>query len=291
MSGAASEFWTAECVRAAMGAVWHAHPRDGTDPRGGASIDTRSLAPGEIFFALRGERVDGHAYLEQAHHAGAALAVIDDAEQAGETPPGLPVVRVADARAALGRLAAAYRRRLSATRFIAVTGSNGKTTTTRMIHACLGDRLRGRCSPGSYNNDLGVPLTILAARPGDQYVICEVGANAPGEIEPLSGMIQPDVVVITSIGRAHLEGFGSIECIAREKLSLASHLAPGGVVFLCADAPHLHELAAPLKRRVTFGRSASADLRVEGILHVPGGIRFSINERAEFTLPLSLIHI
>ena len=285
-----AEFWTHETVRAAVGGSWLARPDRLPALTGGAAIDTRALAPGQVFFALRGEHTDGHRYLGAAFEAGAALAVIDDAGGAGELPPGLPVLRVPNARAALGRLAGAYRATLGSIRAIAVTGSNGKTTTTRMIDACLGTHLRGHCSPKSYNNDLGVPLTILGARYNDQYLLCEVGANAPGEIEPLSRMIRPNIVVITSIGRAHLEGFGSLEGVAAEKASLASHLEPGGAVVLSADAPQLAPWRARFPRVISFGTSADADLRVSAVRQSTAGLAFTLNEQHAYSLPVLGAH-
>lgn len=290
MSGAAgSGFWDAETVRSAAGGSWLALPVAGAI-KGGAAIDSRAVGPGQIFFALRGERTDGHRYLAEAGRAGAAVAVVDDPTAAGVFPKGLGVLRVADARVALGRLAGAYRRALGSTRFIAVTGSNGKTTTTRMIHACLASRLRGRCSPKSYNNDLGVPLTVLGVHPGEHYAVCEVGMNAPGEIEPLSAIIQPDVAVITSIGRAHIESFGSVEAITAEKVTVASHLAPGGVVVLNADAPSLRPWRERLERVIMFGRADDADFRVGSIQAHAEGISFTVNERTVFRVPVLGVH-
>jgi UDP-N-acetylmuramoyl-tripeptide--D-alanyl-D-alanine ligase len=280
------EFWNLESVRSAVGGSWLARPESPAALAGGAAIDSRVLAPGEVFFALRGEHTDGHRHLAHAHRAGAGLAVIDDPDGAGTLPAGLAVLRVPDARAALGRLAAAYRGALGSLRVIAVTGSNGKTTTTRMIDACLRTRLHGHCSPKSFNNDLGVPLTVLGARAGDQYLLCEVGANAPGEIEPLSRIIRPQVVVVTSIGRAHLAGFGSLEGVAAEKASLASHLEPGGVVVLDADAPALGPWRARFERVITFGVASDADLRVGGVRSDADGLAFTLNERDGFRVPM-----
>ncbi len=286
----AASFWTHDSVRSAMAAVWAARPDTLPPLQGGAAIDTRQLQPGSVFFALRGQHTDGHRFLAEALAAGAALAVIDDPAAAQTAPPALPLVRVPDARAALGKLAAAYRKTLSSTRVVAVTGSNGKTTTTRMINACLATTLRGRASQKSFNNDLGVPLTILAAKPGDQYLLCEVGANAPGEIEHLSKIIRPHVVLITSVGRAHLQGFGSIERIAKEKASLANHLEPGGLVVLPDNCEPLNPWREQLDRVLTFGSTKDADLRVGAVTQTLQGLSFTINERDRYTLPLLGIH-
>ena len=282
----AASFWTHDSVRVAMGAVWASRPETMPQMRSGAAIDTRDLQPGEVFFALRGDNTDGHRLLSAAFDAGAAMAVIDDPDALDSAPDTLPVVRVADTRAALGKLASSYRATLGPVRVIAVTGSNGKTTTTRMIDACLSTTLRGHSSRKSFNNDLGVPLTILGIRSGDQYLLCEVGANAPGEIEQLSRIIRPHVVVITNVGRAHLEGFGSIENIASEKASLAEHLEPGGVVMLSADSEPLRPWRERFERVLTFGKSPEADLRVGNVHQTIDGLTFVLNEREPFSLPM-----
>lgn len=286
----ASGFWQHENVRAAINGWWLARPQSERSLAGGASIDTRSLEPGQVFFALRGEHTDGHRFLKAAAQAGCGLAVIDDADAAGALPEGLPVIEVPDARAALGRLAVAYRLSLGSVRVVAVTGSNGKTTTTRMIDACLSTTLRGASSRKSFNNDLGVPLTVLGVRASDQYLLCEVGANAPGEIEQLSRMVRPDVAVVTSIGRAHIEGFGSLEAIAVEKTSLAAHLKPEGIVVLSADSPHLRPYRTRFERVVTFGASEDADLRVGDVTQSIEGLGFTINDRERFTIPVLGAH-
>ncbi|MDQ7012714.1 MAG: UDP-N-acetylmuramoyl-tripeptide--D-alanyl-D-alanine ligase [Planctomycetota bacterium] len=282
----AAGFWTHDSVRSAMAAVWAVRPDTMPPLHSGAAIDTRQLQPGNVFFALRGQHTDGHRFLAQALAAGAALAVIDDPAAAQTAPPALPLVRVPDARAALGKLAAAYRATLGSVRVVAVTGSNGKTTTTRMIHACLATTRRGHASQKSFNNDLGVPLTILAAKPGDHYLLCEVGANAPGEIEHLSKIIRPHVVVITAVGRAHLQGFGSIEQIAKEKASLANHLEPGGLVVLPDNCEPLNPWREQLHRVLTFGSTKDADLRLGAVTQTLQGLSFTINDRDRYTLPL-----
>lgn len=282
----AAAFWTHDAVRSAMAAVWAARPNSLPTLRGGAAIDTRQLKPGNVFFALKGEHTDGHQFLTQAAHAGAALAVIDKPAAAHSAPESLPIVRVQDARAALGKLAAAYRASLGPIRAIAVTGSNGKTTTTKMISDCLATTLRGNAPKKSFNNDLGVPLTILDAKPGDQYILCEVGANAPGEIEPLSKIIRPHVALITGIGRAHLQGFGSIENVAKEKAALASHLEPGGIAILPDDCKPLDPWRAQLDRVLTFGATQHADLQVDHVTQSIQGVSFVINERTRYDLPI-----
>lgn len=284
-------FWTAASVRRATGGAWARRPDDREIT--GVSIDTRTLKPGQAFVALAGERHDGHEFLAEAVRAGASLLVVEDGAAAeayidlrAEDGPG--VLRVADARAALVRLATAYRKALTSTRVIAVTGSNGKTTTVRLIDAALSGSLRGTASVKSYNNELGVPLTILSAKPSDHYLVCEVGMSGPGEIARLARIVEPNVAVITSIGRAHIGAFDDELGIAREKASLLSYLAPGGVAVVTADTGLLDDHVRTAPHAVRFGLSADADLRVTSVEHAASGagLRFVINDRLTYELPM-----
>jgi UDP-N-acetylmuramoyl-tripeptide--D-alanyl-D-alanine ligase len=170
---------------------------------------------------------------------------------------------------ALGDLAAFYREHIIAdeTTVIAVTGSNGKTTTKAMIHHVLSESMPGSAAPKSFNNHIGVPLTLLSGNEGDDFLVVEIGSNAPGEVAMLAAMTQPDVAVITSIGEAHLEGFGDLMGVAAEKASIFSALRPRGLAVVNADHPELTEL---LKGRspdalCTFGLSSHAEFRVSSI--------------------------
>jgi UDP-N-acetylmuramoyl-tripeptide--D-alanyl-D-alanine ligase len=315
-------FWEPQNIARVLGGEWIAPLPDSAPPVHGAGIDTRTLKPGQVFFAFRGQRADGHAFLERAARAGSPLAVIDDAQAAGgpaleELAGAMGVLRVDDARAALISLAGARRESLDAggpesTAVIAVTGSNGKTTTKRLIDAVLCTRFRGTASEKSFNNDIGVPLTILGVRPGDEYLICEVGTSGPGEIAALASIIRPDIAVITGIGRAHVQGLGSLEGIAAEKASLLRFLRPGGLAVLPEDCPALWEQLgkrpegrgpAPGLRGeppagsggpareggydvVTFGRGESAGVRVSDIEAGFEGLRFVVNGRFPAELPL-----
>jgi len=285
-------FWSPDNLRAAMGGMWVARP-EGVEP-GGAGIDSRTIRHGQVFFALGGERTDGHRHVADAARAGASMAVVEDpARVQGALPEGFGVLRVPSARRALGKLAAAYRRTLEGTRVIAVTGSNGKTTTTRLIDAVLRTTLRGTCPRQSYNNDLGVPLTILGASRGDQYLVCEVGMNAPGEIAALGAMVSPDVGVVTSVGRAHLERLGTLRAVAQEKASLLGCLRPGGLGVVHADAPDLLDAVRALDlpgNVVTFGSGAPADVRVTEVETGEAGTSFTLNGRWRLRVPLLGAH-
>jgi UDP-N-acetylmuramoyl-tripeptide--D-alanyl-D-alanine ligase len=288
------EFWSLDNVKSILGGSWLARP----DPEArrapdALSTDTRTLRPGQAFLAIRGETFDGHDYLAQAGAAGAVLAIVDRPPAgAGALPHAMSVLQVPDTGRALVQLAAAYRRTLETTKVVAVGGSNGKTTTTRLIAHVLASVLRGRSSPKSFNNAVGVPLTILSARRGDQYLVCEVGTNAPGEIAPLASCAQPDVAVITSIGREHLEGLGSAEGVLAEEVSLLDGLRPGGVAVMTADCPALTQRVMGDKTRnagrsvVRFGFASDADLRITACESGDSETRFCLNGRSWYTLAL-----
>ncbi|MDI1290817.1 MAG: UDP-N-acetylmuramoyl-tripeptide--D-alanyl-D-alanine ligase, partial [bacterium] len=244
-----------------------------------------------------GEKTDGHLYLAKAVAASTPLVIIHDEAAAGpEIRSACGVLLVTDTVTALMKLAAAYRRQLDGTRVIAVGGSNGKTTTVRLIDAVLSTELKGTASKKSFNNNIGVPLTILGAKRGDQYLICEVGTNAPGEIAPLTDAVRPDIAVLTSIGREHLEGLGSIEGVIREELSLLAGLKPGGLAVLPVDVP---DLRAALRRSgpmlattktLWFGTGSEADLRVSNVRTSIEGTTFTLNERESITVSLPGVH-
>lgn len=227
------------------GGTWVREP-DPDRPILGASIDTRTLAPGAIFFAFPGEHADGHDYLSTAAARGASLAIVERAIDpptvlsAAQALNGFGILRVESSRAALLALGRAYRADLEGVAVVGVTGSNGKTTTVRMIDAaCRGGGLVGTHAQKSQNNDLGVPLTILNARPTDDYLICEIGTSSPGEIGALADLTSPSIAVITSIGRAHIERLGSVEGIALEKADLVRGVRPGGLAVITPDSPEL----------------------------------------------------
>ena len=204
----------------------------------GVSTDSRVLAAGQLFIALRGEHFDGHAFLELAKDRGAVAAVVaaDVAESLRAT--GLPLLAVADTRLALGTLATAWRARFTLP-LIAVTGSNGKTTTKEMIasilQAAFGDEVL--VTAGNFNNDIGLPLTLLRLNSGHRAAIVEMGMNHPDEIAYLTRIAQPTVAVVTNAQRAHLAGMGSLETIAREKGSVFEGLPASGTAVFCADDP------------------------------------------------------
>lgn len=218
----------------AAGGRWLGHPPDDAHATG-VSIDTRTLKPGEVYVAIRGERFDGHDFVPRAFEAGAAAAIVER-----ETDAAGPTLLVHDAVAALQQLASVWRAVVDhgGCRVIAVGGSNGKTTTRHLIHTVLSrGGLTGTQSPKSFNNHLGVPLTLLSARPEHDFVVVEVGTNHAGEVAALAAIVRPDAAVVTAIGREHLEHFGSLEAVAREELSLLDFVKDGGPRWTPRDPP------------------------------------------------------
>ncbi|UCD75705.1 MAG: UDP-N-acetylmuramoyl-tripeptide--D-alanyl-D-alanine ligase [Phycisphaerales bacterium] len=252
----------------------------------GVGIDSRADLNGKIFIAICGETHDGHSFIKQAAGAGAGLLIVERDVDCKSLPDGVGVLHVDDTRKALGRLAMSYRRTLKGAKIVAVTGSAGKTTTKRLIHAVLSTTHQGTAAPKSFNNDIGVPLTILAARGVDKYVVVEIGTNAPGEVVQLATIAEPDLAVITTVGRSHLEGFGSVAAVAKEKCSLLPHLRRGGSAIINADAPYIRDHLKPVRSVVLFGESENADLRMTARGASNDGWFFEVNGRHRFALGL-----
>lgn len=195
----------------------------------GVSTDSRALQAGQLFVALRGERFDGHQFLDQAAQKGAAAVMVDTPDLTE-----LPQIVVGDTRLGLGRLAAAWRRRFELP-LVAITGSNGKTTVKEMTTAILATGGEVLSTAGNYNNDIGMPLTLLRLGPEHRAAVIEMGANHHGEIDYLTRLARPDVALITNAGQAHLEGFGSVEGVSRAKGEIYSGLGEDGVAIINAD--------------------------------------------------------
>lgn len=220
------------------------------------TTDSRAITPGCIFFAFKGEHFDGNAFAPKALEQGAALCVISDAQYAVDDR----CIVVDDVLATLQALAREHRRRLTIP-FIGITGTNGKTTTKELVHAVLAKRYKTSATKGNFNNHLGVPLTLLGIPEHTELAIVEMGANHPGEIEFLCGIADPDCGLITNVGRAHLEGFGSFEGVVRTKTELYRHLAgKQGLVFVNADNERLMQEAVGMKT-YTYGRHEGVDVR------------------------------
>lgn len=237
--------------------------------------DSRQAQTGDLFVALKGDRFDGHDFVLQVAGKVAALLVQRgrlSAEQYGDTP----VVEVDDTRQALGRLAAAYRKDF-ALPVVAVAGSNGKTTTKELISAVLRQKLSTVSSEASFNNDIGVPLTLLRLDSTHQAAVLEAGTNHPGELEPLLRMIAPDFGVLTSIGREHLEFFGDLEGVVREEGWLAELLPPHGLLLVNGDESWLAQVCTRTKARVLrAGLGESNDWRAQNLRLDRQGVTFSV---------------
>ena len=244
----------------------------------GVSIDTRTLAPGQLFVPLRGGNTDGHRFIPEAFRRGAALALCERAhylEWEGREPG--PMVVVEDATAALQRLSRRFRDGWSGL-MIGVTGSSGKTTTKDLVAAVLTAAAPTLKTEGNLNNHWGVPLTLMRLRPEHRSAVVEIAMNHPGEIALLAGLSRPDAAVITNAGSAHLGGLGSLAAIAREKASLATAVPPGRPVFAGADSPRLMAALRGMKARIVgYGFAPGAAVRPETLTDLgPDGSRFTV---------------
>ena len=233
----------------------------------GVAIDTRTVKRGELFVAIRGEKYDAHTFLDQAVSAGATGLVIDQAFLASQRPPShIATIAVKDTTAALGALAAGHRSEFAGT-VIAITGSNGKTTTKEMCHAIMS--VQGPClkTQGNLNNEFGLPLTLLARKTNDQAAVVELGMNHRGEIARLTAIAQPDIGILTNVGTAHIGHLGNQENIALEKGDLIAGLGETGIAVLNADDHRVDAQAErAVGRVVRFGLSPKADVRAENVV-------------------------
>jgi len=230
----------------------------------GYSIDTRTLRPGDLFFALKGERLDGHDYVEAALAAGAVAAVIEQGHLARYADSSKLIV-VADSTLALQHLGAAARR-LWGKSLIAVTGSAGKTTTKECIAHVLGAQFHVLKSLGNLNNHFGLPMQLLRLESQYDLAVVEMGMSHPGEITTLAQIAAPDEGVVTNVGLAHLESFGTQAGVARAKYELIESLPAGGHAFLNADDPYVSQFGRDFHGRVTlFGIEHPADYRAVGV--------------------------
>jgi UDP-N-acetylmuramoyl-tripeptide--D-alanyl-D-alanine ligase len=244
-------------------------------PVEGVSIDTRTLASGDLFVAIKGEASDGYDYVARAFEAGAAAAVIARPRGAGLAAYE-PTFAVDDTLRAMERLAKAARARAKA-RVVAVTGSVGKTSAKEMLRVALSRFGPAHASAASYNNHWGVPLTLSRLPAGAAFAVIEIGMNHADEITPLVALARPHVALVTTIAPVHVEHLGSLEGIADAKAEIFSGLEPGGVAVLNRDAPQFERLAAAARARtarvVTFGADAACDAQLVGVSAADGGSR------------------
>lgn len=245
--------------------LFHSHPS--------VSTDTRKVQPGDLFFALKGDRFDGNRFATQALESGAAYVVIDD--PAYHHPEDARYLLAEDALQALQDLARAYRREFDIPVF-GLTGSNGKTTTKELIHAALSTERRTYATAGNFNNHIGVPLTLLAMPRDTEVAVIEMGANQPGDIAELAAIAEPTHGLITNVGAAHLERLGDLDGVQRTKGALFDFIETrAGTIFLNEADPRVVKAAANLPQRITYGTETS-DFHYRLLENRPGVMRIEV---------------
>jgi UDP-N-acetylmuramoyl-tripeptide--D-alanyl-D-alanine ligase len=258
----------------------------------GIVTDSRTIRPGELFVALRGENFDGHDFIESVAASGARGALVDHRWN-GNVPDSLALIRATDTLLAYQEIAANYRRGL-ALKVLAITGSNGKTSTKDFAASVLARKFRVTKTEGNFNNHVGLPRTILEATSEDEVAVWEIGMNHPGEIAALSKIAAPDAAIITNVGVAHIEFMGSREAIAREKGALAEAVGPQGTVILNADDPLSNGIAARSRAKVVFAGTTDGTVRATEIRQSADGCEFTILEaahRCRAQLPVPGLHM
>ena len=258
-------------------AIWSGAQLQSGDPRAmvsGFSKDTRTLQSGDLYVALKGENFDGNKFIAQAAAQGAIGALCD-----GKIPEGLPlsfaILRVDDALLALQQLAGAWRQELSC-RVVMITGSSGKTTTKDFTAAVLGSSRRVTATQGNYNNNIGLPLSMLRASGVDEIAIWEIGMNHRGEIAPLAALGKPDIAIITNIGTAHIGFLGSREMIAEEKGDLFAALSNSGLAILPASDDFSETLIQRTLGRVMRVGIECGDLQATALAETAAGTHFEV---------------
>ncbi|EGQ2811817.1 UDP-N-acetylmuramoyl-tripeptide--D-alanyl-D-alanine ligase [Staphylococcus pseudintermedius] len=252
----------------------------------GVTIDSRHIQHGQLFIPFKGENVDGHQYSEQALNDGAG-ATFFQRDSTLTAPTNGPVVFVENTLTALQQLAKAYLQHVAPT-VIAVTGSNGKTTTKDMLENVLSGKFRVQKTQGNYNNEIGMPLTILELNEDTEVSILEMGMSGFHEIELLSNIAQPDFAVITNIGESHMQDLGSREGIAKAKFEIVSGLKSDGYFIYDGDEPLLkpHVETLTSAHQVSVGLSAKNDMQCQMVSHLEEGITFTVNDDVTYTIPI-----
>ncbi|OHB57464.1 MAG: hypothetical protein A2173_04370 [Planctomycetes bacterium RBG_13_44_8b] len=251
----------------------------------GVSTDSRTVKACDCFFALAGENFDGHNYMADAFAKGAVCAVVNKNRVTDAAQRGI-VLEVDDTLKALGDFAGEYHRQ-AGYKVVAITGSAGKTTTRQIAYHVLSQYYGVYQSPKNFNNNIGLPLTLLGADPEDKIVIAELGTNHPGEIAYLTRVAQPDIAVITNVHPAHLEGLGDIQTVAQEKLSISEGLQPDGILIINADLVNRLNCQLPVTnyRVLTFGTSDDCDYKISNIKYESFSSSFTM-DKTQVELPL-----
>lgn len=249
-----------------LNAKWNGQAGVPSEPIAGIATDSRHIEPGELFWAIKGDRFDGHDFVLQAIERGAVAAVTSRewSEAKKGALHGEPLISVDDTLEAYQLLARHYRLKFDIPA-IAITGSSGKTTTKEFVAAVLSQKVHVLKNIKSFNNHIGVPATLFQLRPEHQILVAEVGTNHFGELDRLSYLVQPSVCVITNIGYAHLEFFSSLEGVTRAKMEVLNHLADDGVVFYNGDDKILAGQTFAGRKSVSFGVNSLADIRATAL--------------------------
>ncbi|MBF0494931.1 MAG: UDP-N-acetylmuramoyl-tripeptide--D-alanyl-D-alanine ligase, partial [Candidatus Omnitrophica bacterium] len=247
----------------------------------GINIDSRTVKPGEIFAALAGDNVDGHAYIASAAKSGAIGIIADDPARIQGFYENL--IMVNDARKALFKIAASIRGKLKIP-VIAITGTNGKTTVKNFVTHLLSSKYNVLASPKSFNNDLGLSLTMFSLLPEHEILVMELGTNHPGEIAALAEVLKPEVAIITNIGSGHLGFFENKENVFNEKASLLRYIAKGGIAVLCGDDIFLESARSGHYRMIFYGTGDNNSRRIQNVSCGDSGQEFILGDK-KYTLP------
>ena len=273
--------WTVNEILKATGGELLCDNQDQTRRFEKVSIDSRNISGGDLFVAIVGEVHDGHRFANDVVEKGVGGLVVAK-EKTAELPVSewqtrrITCVAVADTQRALGDLAAFHRSRTDVA-VIAITGSNGKTSTRQMTAEVVAQKFNTLSTIGNYNNQIGVPLTLLRLAPEHNWADVELGTNSPGEIARLARICAPDIGVITKIGPAHLEGLGSLDAVMQAKGELLEEIKPDGTAALNADDPRLMQLAENTSRNILFfGRSKNARISARSVKETGTGLSFSL---------------
>jgi len=277
-------------IVAFAGGTLEAGNRDATVSR--VSTDSRTLQAGDLFVPLRGENFDGHKFIQQAAERGAVGAMVEE-NWNGKAPPNFALIRVPDTLIAYQTLAAHYRASLPL-KVIAITGSNGKTSTKDFVAAVLARKFRVTKTEGNFNNHVGLPQTMLVAKRDDEIAVWEIGMNHPGEIAALAKLAAPDIGIITNVGVAHIEFMGTREAIAEEKGALADAIAADGTLILNADDPFTESISKRTRAKILLAGIENGSVRAVDITQSATGSEFTILEgahRSRAQLPVPGIHM
>ena len=273
------QFWTLDRIADALG-----HGPRGTTALSRISTDTRNVGQGSCFVALKGETFDAHDFLADAVKNGAAALVVNDVKRASGL--GVPVYEVADTLTALGLLGR-YRRRVWGRPVVGVVGTNGKTSTKELLKAALGGAFQVHATTGNYNNMVGVPLTLFALPDDAEIAVIEMGTNHPGEVEALRIIVEPDIVVVTSIAEEHLEGLGDLAGVLREEASACRGVA---LAVTPAAQPEVAEAARPLATRTISAGLDTGDVQPTSWGAEPDGQGWVEYEGTRVRIPLRGVH-